>query len=83
VHKIHASDYFYPDWHAKHLFLRKGSEEIVLIDLERFVHLKKCPKYYRYPIVKYYVRLREWEKLRNALGSKMYTKKFLNKLLHE
>ncbi len=83
VQKIHAADYFYPDWQAKHLFLRKGSEEIVLIDLDRFLPLEKCPKYYRYPMVKYYVRFREWEKLKIALGSKIYTKNFLNKLLHE
>lgn len=83
VKKIHASDYFYPDWLAKHLFLRKGTDEIVLIDLERFVHLDKCPKYYRYPMMKYLVRLREWKKLKNALGSELYTKNFLNKLLHE
>lgn len=83
VRKIHESDYFYPDWRAKNIFLRKGSNEIVLIHLERFLHLDDCPMYYRYPIVKYYVRLREWEKLRQALGSKIYTRKFLNKLLHE
>jgi hypothetical protein len=70
VNRIHASDYFYPDWHAKHLFLRPGAEDIVLIDLERFLHLDKCPRYYRYPIVKYYVRRREWGKLRNALALK-------------
>ncbi len=83
VHRIHESDYFYPDWDAKHLFLRKGSDEIALIDLEKFMHLNVSPKYYRYPIVQYYLRLREWEKIRDALGSKIYTKKFLNKLLHE
>lgn len=83
VQRIQSSDYYYPDWRAKHIFMRKGVDEIVLIDLKRFLHLDKCPNYYRYPIVKYYVRLREWKKLSNALGSRIYTKKFLNELLHE
>ncbi len=83
IHRIHHANYFYPDWVAKHIFIRKGSSEVVLIDLERFRHISSCPWYYRYRIVRNYIRLNEWKKLRKALGSKIYTKKFLNKLLRE
>ncbi len=83
VQTIHDANYFYPDWNASHIFVRKGSSEVVLIDLERFVHLKKCPWYYKYKVIRNYIRMKEWKKLRTALGSKMYTKKFLGKLLRE
>ncbi|MFZ2653830.1 MAG: lipopolysaccharide kinase InaA family protein [Victivallales bacterium] len=83
VHRIHKANYFYPDWRAKHIFIRKGTAEVVLIDLERFCHIGRCPWYFKYRIVKNYVRMQEWKKLKDALGSRIYTKKFLNKLLHE
>ncbi|HBC89106.1 MAG TPA: hypothetical protein DCZ94_19380 [Lentisphaeria bacterium] len=83
VNAIHHAGYFYPDWVAGHIFIRKGSQEVVLIDLERFVHLKKCPWYYKYRVIRNYARMKEWRKIRTALGSKMYTRKFLNRLLRE
>ncbi len=83
IHRIHKANYFYPDWIANHIFIRKGTSEVVLIDLARFCHLSRCPWYYRYRVVRNFVRSQEWKKLKRALGSKIYTKKFLNKLLRE
>jgi hypothetical protein len=83
VHRIHKANYFYPDWRANHIFIRKGTDEVVLVNLERFRHVKECPWYYKYRMVKDYMRMQEWKKLKVALGSKIYTKKFLDKLLQE
>jgi len=83
VRRIHDADYYYPDWFGKHIYVRRASDEIALIDLERFRHLKKCPWYYCLPITRMLARRREWNTLKKTLGSSLYTPAYLKSLLHE
>lgn len=83
LRRVQHAGYTYPDWHAKHIFVRRGGEGIVLIDLERFRHLRECPWHRRLPLVRLLIRRREWATLRRALGSSLYTHRFLLDLLAE
>jgi hypothetical protein len=83
IRRVQHAGYFYPDWHGKHLFVRRNGDDIVLIDLERFRHLRDCPWYYRLFFVRHFVRRREWATLRRALGSPLYTPRYLLSLLEE
>jgi tRNA A-37 threonylcarbamoyl transferase component Bud32 len=67
IRHIHKSGYIYPDWYAKHLYIKKGSKEIALIDLERFLPSHKCPWYFSFPITSIFVRRKIIRKLRNSL----------------
>jgi hypothetical protein len=77
IRRVQDAGYFYLDWHSKHIFVRRGGDDIVLIDLERFRPLRDCPWYYRLFFVRYFVRRREWATLRRALGSSLYTPRYL------
>lgn len=83
VRNIQSANYFYPDWHRKHIFVKRHGDEIALIDVERFLPLKKCPWYYKFLIPVYFIRRKEWKTLGMALGSKRFTRKFLKGLLRE
>lgn len=81
VRRVHHAGYFYPDWHDKHIFVRRGGKEIMVIDLERLRHRRECPWYYRLPLVGMVIRRREWRTLRRGLHSERYTPRYLLKLL--
>jgi len=81
LRRIQDAGYTYPDWHAKHIFVRRGGEGIVLIDLERFRPLRECPWHRRLPLVRMLARRREWATLRRALGSPLFSRRYLLGLL--
>jgi hypothetical protein len=72
IRKVHKAGYYFPDWVAWHIFIKKDSDEIALIDLERFLPLKKWPWYVRFPIIFYCKRLKVWEKLLCSLESDLF-----------
>ena len=63
IKNIYKNNYTYPDWFAKHIYIKKGSEEIALIDLERFLPLNKCPWYFGLPIISFFIRKKIYRKL--------------------
>ncbi len=83
IKKMHKKKYFYPDWFAKHIYVRPKPMEIALIDLERFRHISNCPWIYHCPLHRIYVIRKEWKTLKKSLGSTLYTRKFLNDLLRD
>ena len=83
IRKVHQERYAYPDWFAKHLYIKKGSDEIALIDLERFRPLDKCPWYFGFPITSLFVKRKAWRKLRRSLKSHVLPGRLLRKILHE
>jgi len=61
------SDYFYRDWMDKHIFINPETDEIGLIDLERFLHKSEAPFHWRLPFFYGYKRKKERRKLLEAL----------------
>lgn len=82
MHKMHYSNYYYPYWYADHIMVKNQSDEIAIIDLEDFVHVKQCPWYYRLEICSWFVRQRQWRTLRRSLASGVFTKKYMKSLLN-
>jgi hypothetical protein len=80
---VHKKGYSYPDLFAKHIYLKEGTEDIVLIDLERFRPLNKCPWYFSFPVSSIFVRNKCWKKFRRSLKSEFLPEPLLKKLLHE
>ena len=74
---LYDAGYYFPDWHAKHIFIKKDSDEIALIDLERFLPLGKWPWYFSLWIVFYFRKLKVWRKLRRSLESDLFSNKDL------
>lgn len=85
IREVHKKGYVYPDWFAKHLYVKKGSDEIALIDLERFRHVDNCPWYFSFPVTSGFVRRKIFKKLRISLEreSDLLTHKYLEGILHE
>ena len=83
IREVHKNGYAYPDWFAKHLYIQPDSDEIVLIDLERFRPLAKSPWYFGFPITSLFVKSKFWRKLRNSLKSDILPDKLLKKILKE
>jgi len=83
IRGVHKKGYAYPDWFAKHIYIKEGSEGIVLIDLERFRPLKDCPWYFGFPITSVFVKNKFWRKLRRSLKSEMLPESLLKRVLHE
>lgn len=67
INDIYQRGFFYPDWFAKHIYIKKGSNEIALIDLERFLPSEQCPWYYRSALTSKTVRRKIMKKLRISL----------------
>lgn len=65
---IWKDGYFYPDWRDKHIFVNPLSRQVGLIDLERFVHVTKCPWYYRFKRVETWLKRKECERLIDSLA---------------
>jgi len=80
---VHKSGYSYPDLFAKHVYIKKKSDKIVLIDLERFRPLNKCPWYFAFPISSIFVKNKCWRKFRRSLKSDILSNQLLKNLLHE
>jgi hypothetical protein len=80
---VHSRGYSYPDLFAKHIYIKPGSDRIVMIDLERFRPLSKCPWYFRFPISSIFVRNKCWKKFRRSLKSEILPDQFLKELVHE
>ena len=78
---VHQSGYTYPDLFAKHIYIKQGSDDIVLIDLERFRPLNKCPWYFGFPVSSYFVKQKCWKKCRRSLKSEILPNELLKKLL--
>ena len=81
IHKMHYCDYFYPYWYSDHLMVKNQSDEIAIIDLEDFLHLKDLPWYYRLELCSYLVRQKQWRTLRKNFASGIFTKKYMKSLL--
>ncbi len=73
--------YIYPDWLAKHLFLREDSRQVALIDLERFRHACKSPWYFSFPVTSVFVRKKILRKLRISLlrDSEQFSDRYLKR----
>jgi len=65
--KFQKSKYFYRDWMDKHIFINPTTDQIGLIDLERFLPKSEMPFHWRLPIIHYYKRKKEQKKLARAL----------------
>ena len=65
--KFQKSDYFYRDWMNKHIFINPDTDEIGLIDLERFLPKSEVPFHWRLPFIYGYKRKKETKKLLKAL----------------
>ncbi len=83
IRKVHKSGYAYPDWFAKHIFIKQESDEIALIDLERFRPLDKSPWYFGFPVTSFFVKIKFWRKLRKSLKSDILPDVVLKNILHE
>jgi len=68
--KFQQSDYFYRDWLHKHIFFNPDTDEIALIDLERFLHKSRVPFFWCLPLVYGYKRKKEREKFLKTLKLK-------------
>ena len=84
IRDIHKKGYVYPDWFAKHIYIKKGCDEIVLIDLERFLPIDKCPWYFSFPVTSFFVKQKIFRKLRISLmrDSDLLSGKYLRSILH-
>jgi len=67
INGIHKEGYIYPDWFAKHIYIKPNCDQFVLIDLERFCKISDCPWYYRFSIFSYFVKKKIFKKLRVSL----------------
>lgn len=67
INSIHKEGYIYPDWFAKHIYIKPNCDQFVLIDLERFCKISDCSWYYRFPFVSYFVKKKIFKKLRVSL----------------
>ena len=85
IRDIHKKGYIYPDWFAKHIYIKKGSDKIALIDLERFLPADQCPWYFSFPVTSFFVRRKIFRKLRISLEreSDLLSHKYLKNILHE
>lgn len=82
LHKMHYSDYYYPYWYSDHIMVKNQSDDIALVDLEDFRHIKKCPWYYRLEICSWLIRKKEWRTLRKSLASGIFTQEYMKSLLN-
>lgn len=85
IREVHKKGYVYPDWFAKHIYLKKDSYEIALIDLERFRHISQCPWYFSFPVTSGFVRRKVFKKLRISLEreSDLLSHEYLKSILHQ
>lgn len=67
INSIHKEGYIYPDWFAKHIYIKPKCDQFVLIDLERFCKISDCSWYYRFPLTSYFVKKKIFKKLRISL----------------
>jgi len=67
--RIRDGGYAYPDFVAKHIFIKPGSEELALIDLERFRPLDEFPWYFSFPVLSYFTGRKIRAKLLRSLES--------------
>lgn len=81
MEKVHAAKYSYPDLFAKHVYIKKGSDDVVFIDLDRFRPLSKCPWYFGFPVSSFFVRAKCWRKFKRSLCSEILPERLLNRLL--
>ena len=81
MNKVHAAKYSYPDLFAKHIYIKQGSDDIVMIDLDRFRPLDKCPWYFGFPISSSLVKAKCWKKFKRSLCSEILPEQLLNSLL--
>lgn len=83
IDNVYKKGYTYPDWFAKHIYIKKGSDEIALIDLERFLPLEKCPWYFSFPVSSFFVRKKILKKLRISLEreSDLLSHNYLKRIL--
>lgn len=65
--EFQKSQYFYRDWMAKHIFINPETDNIGLIDLERFLPRTEVPFYWSLPFIYGYKRKKEQKKLLKAL----------------
>jgi len=65
--EFQKSNYFYRDWMDKHIFINPDTDEIGLIDLERFFPKSEAPFHWRLPFIYGYKRKKELKKLLKAL----------------
>ncbi len=68
--EFQKSDYFYRDWMDKHIFINPDTNQIGLIDLERFLPKSECPFHWRLPFVYGHKRKKELKKFLGALKVK-------------
>ena len=61
-------NYIYPDWLAKHLYITESSDEIALIDLERFRHASESPWYFSFPVTSFFTWRKIMMKFRESLS---------------
>ncbi len=71
--KIKDAGFAYPDFVAKHIFIKPGSEELALIDLERFRDIRDFPWYFRFPVLSYFTRRKIWKKQLKSLASDLWS----------
>ncbi len=64
---VQKSEFFYRDWFVKHLFYNPQTQEIAVIDLERFYSKKDLPFYYFLSAVRNYKRKKERKVLAKTL----------------
>ncbi len=79
--QVHSAKYTYPDLFAKHVYIKQGSDDIVMIDLDRFRPMDKCPWYFDFPILSSFVKAKCWKKFKRSLRSEILPSKLLNRLL--
>jgi hypothetical protein len=80
IKEVHAAGYVYPDWFGKHIFVKRGSDDIALIDLERFRPLSACPWYFGFPVTSWFVRKKIARKLRRSLKSDLLSDNMLKRV---
>jgi len=79
--RIGEQGYAYLDFVAKHIFVAPGSDELALIDLERFRASRDLPCYFRYPILFWFTERKLRRKLLRSLESEILPRKLLEKIL--
>ena len=79
--RIRDGGYAYPDLVAKHIFLKPGSDDLALIDLERFRPLSAFPWYFRFPVLSYFTSRKMGKKLVRSLESDMFPASILRRCL--
>ena len=80
IKSVHAGGYVYSDWFGKHIFVKPGSDDIALIDLERFRPLSKCPWYFGFPVTSSFVKRKIMRKLTRSLQSDLISEEMLLKI---